>query len=231
MTSSRFGILKGDFDKNYKFKNDIRKHEIDTKSVDAHINFSKATTYHDIEVVSGTVIDYTNIKNKKVTFDGKNIPHITTNYHIEAHQIDFFILNKRYIQTELNGDLAMLMRNVNHSLPSKTDFHNMVMYIEKINADYPKQWYAYEQNNRKHVKTIKILGDDIVKDDIHGGSSFTTVPKNDVGISDKIDGKSVELRISKNGLFQFPENKKGQYIPTLMEITEYFIKKMAFYAS
>lgn len=231
MTSSRFGILKGDLDTSYKFKNDIRKHEIDGKSIKAHINFSKAITYDNIEVVSGTVIDFINIKNKKITFNNKKIPQITANYNVQPHQIDFFILNKRYIQTELNGDLSMLMKNINHSLPSKIDFHNMVMYIEKINADYPKQWYAFEQNDRKHVTTTKVVGNDIVRDDLHGGNRFTKVPKNDVGIGDKIDGKSVELRVSKNGLFQFPENRKGQYTPTLMEIAKYFIKKMKFYAS
>jgi len=231
MASSRFGILKGDLDKKYKFTNDMRKHEIDTKSVEAHINFSKPTTYHGIEVVSGTVIDFINAKNKKVTINAKNIPQLTVHYNLQPHQIDFFILNKRYIQTELNGDLPVLMRNVNYSLPSKTDFHNIQMYIEKINADYPKQWYAFEQNDRKHVTTTKVFGNDIVQDDIQGGARFTDVPKNDVGISDKMDGKSVELRVSKKGLFQFPENRKGQYTPTLMEIAEYFIKKMTFYAS
>ena len=68
MASSRFGILSGELDKKYQFKNDIRKHEIDTKSVKAHINFSKATIYHGIEVVSGTVIDFTNIKNKNTRY-------------------------------------------------------------------------------------------------------------------------------------------------------------------
>ena len=125
----------------------------------------------------------------------------------------------------------MLLRNVNHSLPSQIDFQHMQMFIEKINADFTKQWYAFEQNDRKHVTTSKIMGNDIVKDDIYGGARFITVPKNDIGISDTIDDKSVELRISKIGLFQFLENRQGQYTPTLMEIAEYFIKKMTFYAS
>jgi len=231
MVSSRFGILNGDLDKNYKFTNDIRKHEIDGQSVEAHINFSKPENYNGIEVVSGTIIDFKNTKSKQVTFNDKNMPHLTENYNLQAHQIEFFILDKKYIQTELSGDLPMLMRNVNHSLPSKIDFHNVQMYIEKINVDYPKQWYAFEQNDRKHVTTTKVFGNDIVKDHIQGGATFTTVPKNDVGISDKIDEKPVELRVTKNGLFQFPENSKGQYYPTLMEIAEYFIKKMSFYAS
>lgn len=230
MTSSRFGILKGDLDKNYKFKDDTRKHVIDNQTIVAYTNFSEAITRNGIEVVAGTVIDFKNTKNTEYSFKDKK-PHLTTKYRPQAHKIDFQILNKRYIQTEISGDLPMLFRNVNHSLPSQIDFHNMVMFIEKINADYPKQWYAFEQNDRKHVTTTKVVGNDIGKDHIQGGNRFVTVPKNDIGISDTINGNPVELRISKIGFFQFLENRKGQYTPTLMEIAEYFIKKMTYYAS
>ena len=92
MTSSRFGILKGELDKDHKFSNDTRKHEIDGKSVKGHINFFKKNVYHGIEIIPGTVIDWKNTKSKKVTFD-KDMPQLTTNYNLQPHQIDFFILN------------------------------------------------------------------------------------------------------------------------------------------
>ena len=231
MTSSRFGILDGTLDKNYEFKNDIRKHEIDGKSVESHIRFLKTITHNDIEVVSGTVVSFKNIKANKITRNDNDLPYVTKTYTVQPYGIDFFILDKKYIQTEISADLALLMRNVNHSLPSKIGFHDVQIYIEKINEDYPIQWYALEQNNRKHVTTTKVTGNDIVKDDVYGGSRFTNVPKKDIGINGEINDKSVELRISKKGLFQFPQNRQGQYTPTLLEIAEYFVKKMSHYAS
>ena len=39
------------------------------------------------------------------------------------------------------------------------------MSIAIIETVRPKQWYAFEQNNRKHVSTTKVFGNDIVRDD------------------------------------------------------------------
>lgn len=64
MTSSRFGILNGELPKNYIFKNDIRKHEIDGTHLKAYITYEKPTLYNEIEIVKGNVLDYKNLPNR-----------------------------------------------------------------------------------------------------------------------------------------------------------------------
>lgn len=231
MASASFGVLNGDLPKDFKFKKNVWTHQIETHEVESITTFQQEKKIGNYKIIEGAVNDWVQKFHKERRFDAKNNPYIFKTIQAIPIEIPFIIINKKYVQTEHHTDMRILLQNLNLTVPSKLSFHYIAMNLQKINVDYPKQWYDDINPNRPHFSRGKIYGDDIVKDEVIGGQKFKDFLRTDIGIEGNVDDNNVKIRITNHGYFQIPSNVNDVSPPDQYEFMKFFMKIMQFYAA
>ena len=182
MTSASFGVLDKPLSNDYKLKRNKWMHQIEKHQVEAITVFRPETKHGKYSIIQGMVSDFVQTFHNERRLDSKNIPYIFKTIDVVPIEIPFMIINKTYVQTERHTDMRTLLQNLNLTVPSNTSFHYVAMNLQKINEDYPNQWYADANPNRPHFSRGKLYGNDIVKDELVGGKNFIDFTKTDIGI-------------------------------------------------
>lgn len=226
MVNASFGVLDTDLPANFKFRNNRWIHIVCGQEITAILTFLGKRKIKNINVIDGTVVDYkTGYQQKTISPKGK-APYVSKTPIPVPVDIPFQIINKKYVKTLIHSDMTTVLQNLNMVVPSKSFFHYVYFNIENLNNDYPNQWFADIFRGGHHAETIKAKGSNLEKDDKIGGEDYKKYLKNDIGITEKINGFKTQIRINRNGLTQIPDNNKLNYQPTGNEYVEFFVNTL-----
>lgn len=232
MVSSSFAILDEELPVNFVFKNYSWVRPVLNEERRVFITFTEKHSIGNHKIINGKIVEYKiTTKSKTITDKNNSTPYVSKKTIIEPYEIMFQILDKRYVKTLKQGDIKLLVQNLNRTTPAKCNFRYIHFNIKGLNDNYPNQWYADMNQTGHAAKNIKATGEDLVTDDKIGGNYFKKADKKDIGINESIDGIPVKCQIHNNGKVLFPQKilDEPNYQPQVDEFTEFFFNVLVPY--
>jgi len=231
MVSVSFGIISRDLPDRFVFRNRNWIHQVAGSEVTANVYFGRRRSIENVRIIDGRVIDFKIGLEKSVRDDPDGGSHIHRSVLPIPIEINFNIFQNIFIKTDKKEDMQMLLRNLDVVIGGTTSDVNLIHFdILRISTDNPNQWLAHIERNGNWSKG-RLVGNDLVHDNIIGGNNYINFLKNNVGITTNYFDIPLRVQISEDGVITIYKDEDNDYLPTGNDIINYFLDELEQYAA